>query len=88
MDEMDKEDFFLAAVASGRGSVELMIDPIFWGWSKTLRILGYIFAMKDIVQHKSHKERKTNCEICRLGMDKWDLGTNQSRNEIGLFKVE
>ena len=36
--------------------------------------------MKDIVQH--------NCEICRLGMDKWDLRTNQSRNEIGLFKVE
>jgi len=29
MDEMDKEDFFLAAVASGRGSVELMIDPIY-----------------------------------------------------------
>ena len=86
--ENGDESFLVAAVASGRGSVELLIDPIFWGWSKTLRILGYIFAMKDITQHRSHKEKKANCEICRLGIDKWDPRTNQNRNETGLFKYE
>ena len=86
--EKDEENFFVAAVAAGRGSVNLLVDPIFWGWSKALRILGYIFAMKDIVKHKSHTEEKPNCDICRLGKDQWDPRTNQDRNELGFFRYE
>ena len=54
-----------SSVAAGRGALSLIIDPIYFGWFKTLRILKLVVKLRKIIQHRKHQTNKNNsCYIC------------------------
>ena len=44
----------VSAAAVGRGTQKLPIDPIYFGWFKTLRILKNVILFTKLVRHKMH----------------------------------
>ena len=60
------------ALAVARGSAELIIDPVFLGWRRSLRIISYLKATRKILMHKKHLIQDSSCIICEKGYDKWE----------------
>ena len=56
----------------GRGVAELLVDPIFHGWRRALRVTGYMqgWSAKDF--YRRHLVSIEDCSICKLGEDRWD----------------
>ena len=72
----------------GRGEVELIIDPVYHGWRRSLRILGYVRAIWDRFNHKNHLIPIIECDMCRLGVTVWDPRTNEDAGESYFFRYE
>ena len=72
-----------SSVAAGRGVLSLIIDPIYFGWFKTLRILKLVIKFTKIIQHRKHQTSKNkSCHICNNEeLKDWDA-------EQVLFKYE
>ena len=55
----------ISAAAAGRGCRSLLIDPVYFGWFRTLRILKTVLKFIKAIRHKSHKSFKLNsCHLC------------------------
>ena len=50
----DDHDFTVLAASLGRGVAELLLDPMFHGWMKALRITGYMQGWKTKYSHNKH----------------------------------
>ena len=74
VDEVDdgSEEFFALAANAGRGVAELLVDPVFEGWRRALRITGYMQGWRTKYCHKKHLEPDKKCNICKLGEHLWD----------------
>jgi hypothetical protein len=69
--------FAALADRAGRGVAELLVDPVFHGRMKALRIIGYMQGWKTSYSHSKHLIQDEKCRICVLGDHRWD-----PRNEI------
>ena len=66
----------------------MLIDPIQFGWFKTLRILNVVLGFIEKVKHKTHKLLPIdNCQICLKG-DKWDKRDMEKMSEEVLYRYE
>ena len=55
----------ISAAATGRGCRSLLIDPVYFGWFRTLRILKTVLKFIKAIRHKSHKSFKlSSCHLC------------------------
>jgi hypothetical protein len=51
--------------APGRERHTLIIDPVFLGWLKSLRVLSYIVSFPQIILHRLHREDIVQtCLVC------------------------
>ena len=87
MDELPPEDHDFAVLAAnvGRGVAELLVDPIFHGWMKALRITGYMQGWKTSYSHSKHLIQDEDCKICVLGDHKWDPRNETEKMEHYFF---
>ena len=59
--------FSVLVLRAGRGVAELLVDPVYHGWRKVLRIICYLQSWSSIHKHKTHREIPWECKICMLG---------------------
>ena len=76
------------ALRVARGSAELIVDPVFLGWRRTLRVISYVKATSKILTHRKHLIPTSSCEICKLGEDKWKPNEDEKGAEDVLFRYE
>ena len=90
VDEVPSEDheFAVLATSAGRGVAELLVDPIFHGWMKSLRITGYMQGWKTSYSHSKHLIQDENCRICVLGDHRWDPRNETEKAESYFFLWE
>ena len=73
----------VSAAAAGRGTQVLPIDPIYFGWYKTLRILKNVILFTKLVRHKLHGEvRSFTCSVCE------EEEVTDQEAEMMLFRYE
>ncbi len=60
------------AARAGRGVAGLLVDPVFHGWIKALRITGYMQGWKTSYLRSKHLIQDEVCRICVLGDHRWD----------------
>ena len=89
MDEppLDDQHFAVLAASAGRGVAELLVDPVFHGWVKWLRIKGYMQGWKTSYSHSKHLIQDEDC-ICVLGDHKWDPRNETEKAEQYFFSWE
>jgi len=87
VDEGDNELFALAANA-GKGVAELLVDPVFEGWRRALRITGYMQGWRTKYCHKKHIDLDKDCNLCRLGEHRWDPRNEEKKAEDYFFRWE
>ena len=76
------------ALNVARGSAELIVDPIFLGWRRALRVISYVKATSKILNHRKHLIPSSSWEICKLGEDKWKPNEDETGAEDVLFRYE
>ena len=76
------------ALVVARGSAELMIDPAFLGWRRSLRTISYLKTTRKTLMHKEHLILDLSCILCEKGYDKWEPNGNEKRAEKYLFENE
>ena len=77
LDETDgvddgSEEFSVLAANAGKGVAELLVDLVFQGWRRALRITGYMQGWRTKYCHKKHLIPDYKCRVCKLGEHKWD----------------
>ena len=88
-DEPDDEpEFSVLAAVAGRGVAELLVDPVFQGWRRALRITGYLQGWRVKYCHKKHLIPDENCNLCKLGEHRWDPRNEEKKAEQYLFRWE
>ena len=55
------------ALVAARGLAEMMIDPVFLGWRRSLRLISYLKTTKVVPMHKNHLIMDPSCIICEKG---------------------
>ena len=80
--------FSVLALRAGRGMVEPLVDPVYHGWRKALRITGYLQSWSSMHKHKDHKEIQWDCKICMLGSSLWDPTIEEKRAQDYFFRWE
>ena len=65
---------------------ELLVDPVYHGWRRALRIVGYLQSWISIYKHKSHNEVQFDCKICMMGNNLWDPLTEEKRAQNYFFR--
>ena len=76
------------ALSVARGSAELIVDPVFLGWRRALRVISYVKATSKILNHRKHLISISSCEICKLEEDKWKPNEDETGAEDVLFRYE
>ena len=78
-DELDDDNeeltilFCVLAAKPGRGVARvLLVNPVYHGWRRSLRIIGYVQAWSKKYLQKTHNGVKKDCRICMLGEDLWN----------------
>ena len=66
------DEFSVLAASAGKGVAELLVDPVFQGWKRALRIAGYMQGWRTKYCHKKHLIPDDKCRVCKLGEHKWD----------------
>ena len=81
---------FLSSLAAGlaRVQVNLVVDPVLHGWTKTFRLINYLLALPKGLKHKLHLIPDKNCQICQAGDLKWDPTVLKEIAEKSLFRYE
>ena len=77
----DGSEFCVLAAVAGRGVVELLVDPVFQGWRRALRITGYLQGWRIKYCHKKHLIPDESCNICKLGEHRWDPRNEEKKEE-------
>ncbi|XP_023320317.1 uncharacterized protein LOC111695291 [Eurytemora carolleeae] len=80
----DEPPLALAALAAraGRGVAGLLVDPVFHGWIKALRITGYMQGWKTSYLRSKHLIQDEVCRICVLGDHRWDPRNETEKAEV------
>ena len=80
----------ISSFAAGLANVQvnLVVDPVLNGWTKTLRLINYVLALPKRLKHKLHLVPDQNCQICEVGDMKRDLTVLQEDVEKSLFRYE
>ena len=83
-DEVDdgSEEFSVLAANTGKGIAELLVDPVFQGWKRALRITGYMQGWRTKYCHKKHLIPDDECRVCKLGDHRWDPGMKLRKQKI------
>ena len=68
--------------------VNLQVDPVLHGWTRTLRIINYLLTLPKKIKHKYHLISDKNCQICETIKNGWELRTNEQDAEKYLFRYE
>ena len=86
----DEQPLALAALAAraGRGVAELLVNPVFHGWMRALRIVGYMQGWKTSHLHSKHLIQDEKCRICILGDHRWDPRNETEKAEQYFFSWE
>jgi len=68
VDEIEDEDveFSVLAAKAGRGVAELLVDPVFHGWRRAMRMKGYMQGWRTKYSHNKHLIQDENCRIYKL----------------------
>ena len=54
--------------SEGRENFSLIVDPVSWGWLRSLRIMSLIIAFPQLLSHRTHTESpKISCNLCISG---------------------
>ena len=80
--------FAALAARAGRSVAELLVDPVFHGWMKALRITGYMQGWKTSYFHSKHLIQDEKCRICVLGDHRWDPRNETEKAEQYFFSWE
>ena len=73
---------------AGRGWEELLIDPVKFGWHKTLRIMNIVSNFCNVLKHRTcHEYLLQGCEIC-TPMRTPDQRNNYQDSKEVLFRFE
>ena len=72
----------------GKGVAELLVDPVFQGWRRALRITGYMQGWRTKYCHKKHLIPDDKCRVCKLGEHKWDPRNETKKAEDYFFRWE
>ena len=93
LDEEDQiddgtEEFAVLAAMAGKGVAELLVDPVFQGWRRALRITGYMQGWRTKYCHKKHLIPEDDCNLCKLGEDRWDPRNEDKKAEDYFFRWE
>ena len=84
-----KIPFSVLALYMGKGVVrELLVDPVYHGWRRVLRIIGYLQSWSSIYRHNSHNEIQWYCKIFILGSTLWDPLIEVKRAQDYFFRWE
>ena len=59
---------------------ELLVDPVYHGWRRALRIVGFLQSWVRIHKHKTHNGIQLDCKICMLGSSLWDPLTDVKKD--------
>ena len=76
------------AAGSARVQVNLVVDPVLHGLTKTLRLINYLLALPKGLKHKLHLIPDKNCQICQARDMKWDPTVLEESAEKSLFRYE
>ena len=90
VDDVDdgSEEFSVLAASAGRGVAELLVDPVYQGWRRALRITGYMQGWRTKYCHGRHVTTDKNCSLCRLGEHRWDPRNEDKKTEDYFFRWE
>ena len=86
-DQVANSAFSLAA-GLARVQVNLLVDPVLHGWTKTLRIVNYLLALPKRLKHRLHLIPDKNCVICEAGDNPWNPTENEKEVEKSLFRYK
>jgi len=81
-------DFSVLAAKGGRGVAELLVDPVYHGWMKALRLTGYMQGWRTKFCHNRHLIPDQDCRICKLGEHRWDPRNETEKAEKYFFQWE
>ena len=76
------------AANAGKGVAELLVDPVFEGWRRALRIIGYMQGWRTKHYHRKHTKVDKDCNLCKLGDHRWDSRNENKKAEDYLFRWE
>ena len=86
--EDEHTEFSELAAAARKGVAELLVDPVFQGWRRAMRITGYLQGWRTKYCHKGHLIPDEDCRVCKLGEHKWDPRNETKKAEDYFFKWE
>ena len=80
---------YISSLAAGlaRVHVNLEVDPVLHGWTKTLRLINYLLALPKL-KHKLHLIPDKNYQICEARDMKWDPTVLKENAEKSFFGYE
>ena len=81
-------DFSVLKAKVGRGVAELLVDPVYHGWMKALRLTGYMQGWRTKFCHNCHLVPDQDCRICKLGEHRWDPRNETEKAEKYFFQWE
>jgi len=83
---LDNPSVFSAA--AGKGWEEFIIDPVRFGWQKTLRILNIVLKFREVLKHKTtHKYSVQGCELCHPKKSRDPRNNHQESKDI-MYRFE
>ena len=65
---------------------ELLVNPVYHGWMKALRLTGYMQGWRTKYCHNRHLIQDDNCRICQLGEHRWDPRNETEKAEQCFFQ--
>ena len=68
--------------------VNLLVDPVMHGWTKTLRIINYLLAVPKLLKQKLHLIPDNNCSVCEAGDNPWNPTESEKEAEKSMFRYE
>ena len=79
---------FSLAAGSARVHVNLLVDPVLHGWTRTLRVINYLLALPKQLKQRLHLVPDKNCVICEAGDSPWNPTESEKEAEKSLFRYE
>jgi len=75
-------------VQPGKASLELIIDPIYYGWRRTVRLLTIVSCWRKKFLHNKHAQSMDGCYFCSTPRQFWNPSHSSDDAEKYLFRYE
>ena len=76
------------AAGLARVQVNLPVDPVLHGWTKTLRVIHHLLALPKRLKHKLYLVPDKNCLISEARDNPWNPTESEKEVEKSLFRYE